>query len=35
VQGSGSLSKTDVKQQEDRQKKNLIKIQENKTNYKK
>jgi hypothetical protein len=35
VQGSGSLSKTDVKQQEDSQQLFFIKIQENKTNFKK
>jgi hypothetical protein len=35
VQGSGSLSKTDVKQQADSQQISYKKIQENKTNYKK
>jgi len=35
VQGSGSLSKRDVKQQEDSQQLFFIKIQENKTNFKK
>jgi hypothetical protein len=35
AQGSGSLSKTDVKQQEDSQQLFFIKIQENKTNFKK
>jgi len=35
VQGSGSLSKTDVKQQADSQQIFYKKIQENKTNYQK